>query len=119
MLPLLTMVPSGACSEAPAPSSGDRRRRRLGDWPVSCRARWGLEREAREREGETGEIERRKKVTRWFPWLCAHEMDWPMEGGSSCRGWDGSKHDCTSKDLVYRGGISPTGRVVLLEFVPM
>jgi hypothetical protein len=42
-----------------------------------------------------------------------------MEGGSSCRGWDGSKHDCTSKDLVYRGGISPTGRVVLLEFVPM
>lgn len=54
MLPLLTMVPSGACSEAPAPSSGDRRRRRLGDWPVSCRARWGLEREAREREGGDG-----------------------------------------------------------------
>jgi hypothetical protein len=42
-----------------------------------------------------------------------------MEGGSSCRGWEGSKHDCTSKDLVYRGGLSPIGRVVLLEFVPM
>jgi hypothetical protein len=39
-------------------------------------------------------------ITQWFPWSCAHEMDWPM-GGDPRVG--AGRAQSTSKDLAYRG----------------